>query len=78
MKKLALGLSYLGTVVSVIFFLGALESIHAAQFFCSSGSVTCLIDAINQANKHAGADTINLEPSTYTLTVSRQYQRIWR
>jgi hypothetical protein len=68
MKKLALWLSYLGTVVSVIFFLGALESIHAAQFFCSSGNVTCLIAAINQANKHAGADTINLDPGTYTLT----------
>src|SRR5262249_37153009 len=61
-------LSYLETVVSVIFFLGALESIYAAQFFCSSGNVTCLIAAINQANKHPGADTINLAPGTYTLT----------
>ena len=58
------------TTVDLIFILGAFTVVNGAQFFCSSGNVTCLIAAINQANKHAGADTINLDPGIYTLTSS--------
>ena len=56
------------TTVDLIFILGAFRVVNGAEFFCSSGNVTCLIAAINEANTHAGADTINLDPSTYTLT----------
>src|SRR5262245_16063308 len=57
-------------VVSIILIQGALESIHAAEFFCSSGNVTCLIAAINAANQNGQQNTINLEEGTYTLTMA--------
>src|SRR5262249_45318476 len=75
MKKLAVvavntWLSYLFGSLLVMAFIGAggPVPVHAAEFFCSSGNVTCLIAAINQANTQAGPDTINLDPGTYTLT----------
>ena len=75
MKKIALmdvntwaSLISLRLAASIVVILGALESVEAAEFFCSSGNVTCLIAAINEANTRAGADTINLDPGTYTLT----------
>jgi hypothetical protein len=60
-------LFYLEMVVSIILMLGALECIHAAEFFCSSGNVTCLIAAINESNQNSQQNTINLEAGTYTL-----------
>jgi acetyltransferase-like isoleucine patch superfamily enzyme len=78
MKKLALVaantlLSYLfvslWVVVSIVSILATLESIHAADFFCPSGNVTCLIAAINDANGMPGGHTINLEPGIYTLQI---------
>ncbi len=45
------------------------SSLHAAEFFCSAGDVTCLIAAINQANSTSEEDTINLAAGIYALTV---------
>ena len=44
--------------------------LDAANLPCSLGNVTCLIDAINTANTSAGADTIVLDGSTFTLTAA--------
>lgn len=44
-----------------------LMRIDAAEFFCQSGNVTCLIAAINDANGTPGEHVINLEPGSYTL-----------
>ena len=60
-------LFHLEMVVSFILILGLLESLHAAEFFCPSGNVTCLIAAINQANQNGQENTINLEVGTYTI-----------
>ena len=77
MRKLALmvvdtWLSYLLVSLQIMasfgLIFGSVERVHAADFFCASGNVTCLIAAINSANTLAGADTINLDPGTYTLT----------
>jgi hypothetical protein len=59
MKKFALIL----TMVA----LWAIKAVHAAEFFCPSGNVTCLIAAINEANGMSGQHIINLEPGNYTL-----------
>jgi hypothetical protein len=59
MKKFALTVTLLG--------LWAIKPVHAAEFFCSSGDVTCLIAKINRANGMPGEHTINLEPGNYTL-----------
>ena len=40
----------------------------AANFECSGGDVTCLINAIRDANLTSEADTINLDGSTFVLT----------
>ena len=58
---------YAKAVVSVILFLGALQSSHAAEFFCPSGNVTCLIAAIKESNQNSQENTINLAVGTYTL-----------
>jgi hypothetical protein len=63
-------LLYVGTVVYIILILGLLESIHAAEFFCPSGNVTCLIAAIKESNQNGQKNTINLEAGTYTLTTA--------
>jgi hypothetical protein len=72
MKKLAfvavnMWLSYLFGSLLVMAFIGAAGPVHAAEFFCSSGNVTCLIAAINGANGKPGQHTINLDPGGYTL-----------
>jgi hypothetical protein len=54
-------------MVSIVLILGTLESAHSAEFFCSSGNVTCLVAAINEANGIPGEHVINLEPGSYTL-----------
>jgi len=59
MKKFALAVAVLA--------LWAIEPVHAAEFFCPSGDVTCLIAAINNANGMPGAHVINLDPGSYTL-----------
>src|SRR4030095_5365068 len=55
------------TILEQIFILGALSVVNGAEFFCSSGNVTCLIAAINSANGMPGDHIINLKPGTYTL-----------
>jgi hypothetical protein len=60
-------LFYLEMVLAVTVIFGALESTYAAEFFCPSGNVTCLIAAINVANQNGQENTINLEVGTYTL-----------
>jgi hypothetical protein len=60
-KKFVLTVALLG--------LWASKAVYAADFFCSSGDVTCLIGAINSANGMPGAHVINLEPGSYTLQV---------
>ena len=54
-------------VASIVLILGTLEFVHAADFFCPSGDVTCLIATINSANGMPGEHIINLEPGSYTL-----------
>jgi hypothetical protein len=44
-----------------------LTPVHAAD--CSSGDVTCLIAAINEANGMPGGHTITLDPGIYTLQI---------
>jgi hypothetical protein len=76
MTKLALmavnpWLSYLFVslqlVASILLILGTLEFVDAADFFCPSGNVNCLIASINNANGMPGDHVINLEPGIYTL-----------
>jgi hypothetical protein len=71
-KKLALmavKIWLFGSVLEVILVIpGTLKVVHAGEFFCDAGNVTCLIDAINKANLHNDEDTINLAAGTYTLT----------
>jgi hypothetical protein len=60
MKKLAL-------VVTLT--VGAFKAVHAAEFFCPPGDVTCMIAAINKANVNGQLkNTIRLAADTYTLT----------
>ena len=54
-------------MASIVLIFGTLESVHAAEFFCPSGDVTCLIATINEANGMPGEHVINLEPGSYTL-----------
>ena len=56
MKKLAvvavnMWLSYLFGSLLVMAFIGAAEPVHAAEFFCPSGDVSCLIAAKNGKSK---------------------------
>ncbi len=60
-------LARLQIVALIVFFLGTVGSAHGADFFCSSGDVTCLIASINQANGIPGSHTITLEPGVYML-----------
>jgi hypothetical protein len=61
-------LSYLFGSLLIMAFIGGAGPAHAAEFFCSSGDVGCLIAAINEANLNSQEDTINLAAGTYTLT----------
>src|SRR5687768_2756176 len=54
-------------VASSLVILWELKAADAAEFFCPSGNVTCLIAAINEANGMPGEHVINLEPGSYTL-----------
>ena len=47
---------------------GTSHPVNAAEFFCPSGNVTCLIAAITEANALPGSHTIFLDSGTYTLT----------
>ena len=62
MKKLASAIALLG--------LWAIGPVYAAEFFCSSGDVTCLIAAINTANQNGQENRINLQAGAYTLTTA--------
>jgi hypothetical protein len=46
---------------------------NASDFFCSD--VTCLISAMNDANTIAVANTINLDPGSYTATSVNNVQQ---
>src|SRR5689334_8273779 len=59
MKHLGLSLPLLG--------LWVIRSASAAEFFCPSGNVTCLIAAINESNRNTKQNTIKLEQGEYTL-----------
>jgi len=50
-------------------FVGS-DSLWAGEFFCTSGNVTCLIAAINEANGNGNGEenTINLAAGTYIVT----------
>lgn len=53
--------------VCIVFFLVVFPALaRSAEFSCPN--VACLIAAINSANTQAGADKINLEPGTYSVT----------
>ena len=69
MKTLAVTVwrSYLFGGLLLMAFILATEPVHATEFSCSSGDVTCLIAAINSANGMPGDHIINLEPGSYTL-----------
>ena len=62
MKKLVI------VAVNMWVFIGAVGPIHAAEFFCPSGDVPCLIAAMNDANLNGEENTIDLAAGTYTLT----------
>ena len=51
----------------LIFLLFQVTRIDAAEFFCPSGNVTCLIAAMNEANEIPGEHVISLEPGSYIL-----------
>jgi hypothetical protein len=57
----------LAVLCSAILTLSAVQLADAAEFFCPSGDVTCLIAAIIEANEMPGEHIINLEPGSYTL-----------
>jgi len=58
MKKLQLAIFTLSFISAPL---------YGADFFCSD--VTCLIAAINEANRNGENNTISLDPGTYTLQV---------
>jgi hypothetical protein len=59
MKKFALTITLLA--------LWTIRVVHAAEFFCPAGDVSCLIAAINEANRNSKDNTIFLEPGIYSL-----------
>jgi hypothetical protein len=60
-------LFYCKMAACIFLSLGALESSNAAEFFCTSGNVPCIIAAIKEANQNGKENTINLAIGTYTL-----------
>ena len=62
MKRFALSVTLLALL--------AIGPVYAAEFFCRSGDVSCLIAAINAANQNFEENTINLEAGTYSLTAA--------
>jgi hypothetical protein len=70
MKNLSKLWSMVHTTLVTFTLLGSVEFLHAAEFFCDSGNVTCLIAAINSANATSGGHVINLEPGIYTIQMA--------
>jgi hypothetical protein len=65
------GGSELGRLLAIAalgFALATPPSGQAAVVHCSAGNVSCLIQAITTANGTVGADTVELEAGTYSLT----------
>lgn len=58
---------YFVHLTAFVSLLVTVERIYAAEYSCTSGDVTCLIAAINEANGIPGEHTISLEPGKYTL-----------
>ena len=54
-------------VAGLVVMLGLARPCAAAVVECASADVACLIAAINTANANGGANTIRLQPGTYTL-----------
>jgi hypothetical protein len=55
-------------VTVAVFLVGvAFSTAYAREFFCQSGDVTCLVNAIKKANTTQRPDTIKLEAGVYTL-----------
>jgi len=54
-------------LAALVFALGLSRPGDAAVIECASGDVACLIAAINTANANGQANTIRLQPGTYTL-----------
>jgi len=54
-------------VVGLAVALGPARPCAAAVVECASGDVACLIAAVNTANASGGANTIQLQPGTYSL-----------
>src|SRR5580765_3403289 len=54
-------------VVGLAIALALARPCAAAVVECASGDVTCLITAVNTANASGGANTIQLQPGTYSL-----------
>lgn len=67
LRSITLRLAWLASL-SPIVLLGAVRIAIAAEFFCQSGNVTCLIAAINASNQNGQRNTINLEVGQYMLT----------
>ena len=65
MKKLAI-MAMISLAVAALIMRA--QPLTAAEFFCLSGDVTCLIDSINEANGMPGEDNIiKLEAGIFTL-----------
>jgi hypothetical protein len=54
-------------VSMLTFFLVLTGRIYAAEYFCTSGNVSCLIASINDANAGPGEHVISIEPGSYVL-----------
>ena len=66
---MAPGLAWPGAAVATLgLALAWPHSVQAKTLYCDAGDVTCLIDAINQANANGEKNTIRLKAGTYTLT----------
>src|SRR5262245_6842534 len=57
-------------VASIVLILGTLQPVSAADFFCASGDVPCLIAAVNNANGMPGEHVITLDPGIYSLQIA--------
>jgi hypothetical protein len=58
---------FLLQVISIVALLHSAQGTYGAEYFCTSGDVTCLIASITNANTTTGENIITLEPGNYTL-----------
>jgi hypothetical protein len=55
---------------ALVFSLLSTQALYAAEFFCPSGDVACLIAAINEANGLDGEHLIKLEGGSYAVSTA--------